>query len=389
MKIRQFYVNESVQESRSLYYDEHFKFQSPEVQNRLNQQMRRGRSYPEAVKITKGATPLDSFSAKEEVDSSSYQWAHGKRPSGSKNRIRLTPGWADGSMKRNYGKVGNPPSDTGAPVTNGLPRSNALTKVQEDRDSVDAVAGAITRRIMMQHTDLLSKYGPVKVKAAIDDVADFAGSDGLDEIGSSDVSIWTKQVIQDLEAGRFDHMESVNEAEEDAVDTVTMDVPLLLRMMEYAREDAKHDIDLHDVAERMIAMSKRRPLSMRDYAHIVGSEHTMKVDENHLNLVKSVGATANSSETRVSFNQNKQMGDAALNISASAKDMEQLAYMLKLAGIDMPTPTPNVATEPKVIVDKPCGCDEPHVSADSDGVKYSADKELLINYLRKKLNDSM
>lgn len=263
-----------------------------------------------------------------------------------------------------------------------------VESVTEDQDSVDAVAGAITRRIMMQHTDLLSKYGPVKVMAAIDDVADFAGSDGLDEIGSSDVSIWTKQVIQDLERGSYDGLESVQEAEgdkpyiclyvkkgkvlrhecyaptsyeaakkaaqhwglkstagvsahladdsddvkeneqldeilpalgaalgraavgaeasalargigsgigravgtmasdaledndedptdadstSDAVDTVTLDVPLLLRVMEYAREDATEDMDLHDVAERMIAMAKNGPLSMDDYDAIVSS----------------------------------------------------------------------------------------------------------------------
>ena len=44
--------------------------------------------------------------------------------------------------------------------------------------------------------------------------------------------------------------------EADATDVVKMDVPLLLRMMEYAREDAKTDMDLHDVAERMIELSK-------------------------------------------------------------------------------------------------------------------------------------
>ena len=153
--------------------------------------------------------------------------------------------------------------------------------VTEDQDSVDAVASSITRRIMMQHTDLLSKYGPVKVMAAIDDVAEFAGGDGLDEIGSSDVSIWTKQVIQDLEAGHYDRLESVQEAEgEDVVDTVTMDVPLLLRVMEYAREDAHEDIDLHDLAERMIAMSKDGPLSMDDYDSLVGGVETpAEVDE--------------------------------------------------------------------------------------------------------------
>ena len=53
------------------------------------------------------------------------------------------------------------------------------------------VASAITRRIMHQRTDLL-KYGPVAVMAAIDDVADWIGD--VEEIGSSDVSGWVKQV---------------------------------------------------------------------------------------------------------------------------------------------------------------------------------------------------
>lgn len=152
--------------------------------------------------------------------------------------------------------------------------------VTEDQDSVDAVAGAVTRRIMSQHLDVLSKYGPGKVLAAIEDVAEFAGGDGLDEIGSSDVSIWTKQVIKDLENGHFDHVESVQEVdEEDPVDTVTVDVPLLLRMMEYAREDAQEDMDLHDVAERMIELSKNGPLSMDDYDSIVGSVEALPAPE--------------------------------------------------------------------------------------------------------------
>ena len=58
------------------------------------------------------------------------------------------------------------------------------------------VASAITRRILMQRADLLSKYGPEKVTAAIDDVADFVGD--VEEIGSSDVSGWIKQVEQSL-----------------------------------------------------------------------------------------------------------------------------------------------------------------------------------------------
>ena len=56
-------------------------------------------------------------------------------------------------------------------------------------------------------------------------------------------------------------------------DIVKMDVPLLIRIMEFAREDAKTDMDLHDVAEKLTALCKRgNTLTMRDYDKIVGQE---------------------------------------------------------------------------------------------------------------------
>jgi hypothetical protein len=63
-------------------------------------------------------------------------------------------------------------------------------------ESDNPVANAITRRILLQRTDLLSNYGPALVTQAIDDVADFVGD--TEEIGSSDVSGWIKQVEQSL-----------------------------------------------------------------------------------------------------------------------------------------------------------------------------------------------
>lgn len=58
------------------------------------------------------------------------------------------------------------------------------------------VVNAIIRRILLQRTDLLAKYGPEKVGQAVDSVADFVGD--VDEIGSSDVSGWIKQVENEL-----------------------------------------------------------------------------------------------------------------------------------------------------------------------------------------------
>jgi hypothetical protein len=78
-------------------------------------------------------------------------------------------------------------------------------------------------------------------------------------------------IMQVLKAGLV--KEEVNEEEaeaKDAVDTVTMDVPLFIRMLEFAREDAKADVDLHDVAEKAIEINKsKETLSMQDYEDIV------------------------------------------------------------------------------------------------------------------------
>lgn len=59
--------------------------------------------------------------------------------------------------------------------------------------------------------------------------------------------------------------------EENAVDKVTMDVPLLIRIMEYSKEDAKSDMDLHKVAENLVEYSKSgKTLTMACYDEIVG-----------------------------------------------------------------------------------------------------------------------
>jgi len=65
--------------------------------------------------------------------------------------------------------------------------------------------------------------------------------------------------------------------EEDAVDTITMDIPLFLRMLEYSREDASQDMDLHDVTEKANTLGKERGiLTMDDYDAIVGAAEEIK-----------------------------------------------------------------------------------------------------------------
>ena len=84
--------------------------------------------------------------------------------------------------------------------------NGVLLESEDLKESHDEspVYSAVLNRITRQHLDLLSKFGPAAVMAAIEDVADQVGD--TDEIGSSDVSIWTKQVVQDLEAGQYKHL---------------------------------------------------------------------------------------------------------------------------------------------------------------------------------------
>jgi len=58
------------------------------------------------------------------------------------------------------------------------------------------------------------------------------------------------------------------------IDAVKMDVPLFIRMLEYAREDAKTDMDLHKVTERAVRHSQTRVLTMDDYDFLVTGKTT-------------------------------------------------------------------------------------------------------------------
>jgi hypothetical protein len=89
--------------------------------------------------------------------------------------------------------------------------------------------------------------------------------------------------------------------------------------------------------------------------------------------------------TNVSFNQTKKIGDATLNIHATAKDMAELQKVLQMAGLDpdgaekhMPEPDSvqvvDVDPEPS-----PCGGD----------TRYSTDKTELIDMLKNKLANKL
>ena len=78
-------------------------------------------------------------------------------------------------------------------------------------------------------------------------------------------------------AHEFDESVEILEAT-DEKDMVCFDIPLLIRVLEFTREDMKTDVELHNMVERLISMRETYPLTMTHYDSI-----TQKlVKENHV-----------------------------------------------------------------------------------------------------------
>lgn len=54
----------------------------------------------------------------------------------------------------------------------------------------------------------------------------------------------------------------------DKKDTITVDIPLMIRLLELAREDVKTDVELHQIVERLISIRNKGVLTMNDYKRI-------------------------------------------------------------------------------------------------------------------------
>jgi hypothetical protein len=80
--------------------------------------------------------------------------------------------------------------------------------------------------------------------------------------------------IEEMEAeeeiNSLDYIQNRQPVDYNFDSTISLSIPLLIRMMEYAKEDAKTDMDLHFVTENMIQLAKtKKSLHMDDYESIV------------------------------------------------------------------------------------------------------------------------
>ena len=72
------------------------------------------------------------------------------------------------------------------------------------------------------------------------------------------------------------------------IDIIKLDVPIFLRLLELAREDVKDDRDLHDMAQKIVAISQERVVTMADYDEIVDFMQRQGSD-GELDRIKQLG----------------------------------------------------------------------------------------------------
>lgn len=69
--------------------------------------------------------------------------------------------------------------------------------------------------------------------------------------------------------------------EVDKKDTITMDIPLLIRMLELAREDIKTDAELHKVVEKLIDIRNKGTLTMDDYEFVSKLKESLQLEDTY------------------------------------------------------------------------------------------------------------
>lgn len=63
-------------------------------------------------------------------------------------------------------------------------------------------------------------------------------------------------------------IKSITTEQVDKKDTITVDIPLMIRILELARENVKTDVELHQIVERLISIRNKGVLTMDDYERI-------------------------------------------------------------------------------------------------------------------------
>jgi hypothetical protein len=97
------------------------------------------------------------------------------------------------------------------------------------------------------------------------------------DIGGGEIEMELMSPTKFLEKIKSGEYRPLNEMAEGG--EITMNVPLLLRVLELAKEEVKEDKELHFIAERLQTLSKKGTLTMQDYDYISGLESNDKIQK--------------------------------------------------------------------------------------------------------------
>ena len=105
--------------------------------------------------------------------------------------------------------------------------------------------------------------------------------------------------------------------EVDKKDTVTMDIPLLIRMLEMAREDIKTDAELHKVVEKLIDIRNKGTLTMDDYEFVSKLKESLQLEDTYQDTY-----AATQSVSPETYNQSTD--DTENSVSRKAKMIKKI-----------------------------------------------------------------
>lgn len=92
-----------------------------------------------------------------------------------------------------------------------------------------------------------------------------------------------KKITHNIVEEHFDHPSVVPQLKSPVVrsepDVIKVDVPLMIRLLEWAREDSSHDIDLHIVTENLISCGD-------DVAYLTMDNYPAIVSQNNPEAIK-------------------------------------------------------------------------------------------------------
>ena len=147
-----------------------------------------------------------------------------------------------------------------------------------------AIAKDIFGGYLQNIDDFMDKYGPDVEKVAWGRAIKLAKSKSMKDQQQRIKEIVkktlfapkvdsTKKTLSTPKIDSANYVKTRRAVKENPIDAITMDIPLLIRVMEFAKEDAKTDMDLHSAAENMVRLAQdNRTLDMTDYNSIVSPE---------------------------------------------------------------------------------------------------------------------